>query len=471
MKVIGRQTERAVLAQLEASSRPEFLAVYGRRRVGKTFLIRQYFEDRLVFDLTGMLGASRAEQLAAFDRAAARHGRFRTSTTWADAFETLRVLIESNSFSGKKVVFLDELPWLATNKSGLLEALGQFWNSWASTRADLLLVVCGSSTSWMMDKLLTNPGGLHNRLTAAMELQPFCLGEAEEFLQSQGLVMNRYQQLECYMIFGGVPQYLAMLQPHLGLAQNIDALCFAPGGALRAEFDNLYKTLFAHPDSHIALVRVLAKRPAGLTRADLIDITGITNGGGLSKALSDLVRSGFVRMYRSFGKQKRDSLYQLVDSFTLFACRFLGDEAVQDPHYWSNSVSSPRHAAWTGHAFETVALLHTEQIRRKLGITGVLIDFGSWVGKADGQRAQIDLILDRADNMVDLCEMKYTTGDFSVSAEDERQMVRKRSVFAAATGTRKAVRFVLVTTYGLLPGIHASAFSAVVTMDDLFAPN
>ncbi|MDR0283709.1 MAG: ATP-binding protein, partial [Propionibacteriaceae bacterium] len=229
MQIIGRRQERQTLARLEASTHPEFLAVMGRRRVGKTYLIREFFADRLAFDLTGTL-ASRSEQMAAFDRAAARHGTYPPSRTWPDAFATLRTLLETDPRPGKKVVFIDELPWLATARSGLLEALGEFWNSWGSTRPDLLLIVCGSSTSWMTDRLLTTRGGLHNRLTATINLQPFTLGECEEFLTARNLVMNRYQMVECYMIFGGVPQYLALLQPQFGRAQNVDALCFAESG-------------------------------------------------------------------------------------------------------------------------------------------------------------------------------------------------------------------------------------------------
>ncbi|MDR0782449.1 MAG: hypothetical protein LBE83_01650 [Propionibacteriaceae bacterium] len=469
MRIVGRRAEQQMLARLEESTRPEFLALYGRRRVGKTFLIREYFSDRLAFDLTGTLGASRTEQLASFDRAAERRGVPSRARSWAQAFETLRSLLEADQRLGKKIVFLDELPWLATKKSGLLEALGHFWNSWGSTRPDLLLIVCGSSTSWMVDRLLINQGGLHNRLTANIFLQPFTLGECEEFLRDRGLVMNRYQQVESYMIFGGIPAYLTLLQPHLGLAQNVDALCFASGGVLRTEFENLYGSLFAQPYNHVAIIRALAGAPKGLTREEVLAITGLPKGGGATKALSDLVRSGFVRQYQGFGKKRRDALIQLVDPFTLFSTRFLGDDAVRDPRYWSNSTAAPRHAAWSGLAFEKVALLHTQQIRKALGIEGVLTDIGSWTGSSGGERAQIDLVLDRADHIVDLCEMKFTIGEYSVSAEYERKLVRKRSVFAAATGTRKAVRLVLVTTYGLIPGVHAGAFQAVVTMDDLFA--
>ncbi|MDR0285916.1 MAG: hypothetical protein LBI33_13660, partial [Propionibacteriaceae bacterium] len=231
-----------------------------------------------------------------------------------------------------------------------------------------------------------------------------------------------------------------------------------------------YRSLFTHPEMPIAIIRALARAECGLTRDALIAASGQSNGGGLTKAVSDLVRSGFVRTYRSFGKQRRNTLYQVVDPFTLFATRFLGDDSVRDPRYWSNSAGSPRHAAWAGHAFETVALLHTEQIRRALGIAGVLTDIGAWSGQAGDGRAQIDLVLDRADNIIDLCEMKYAVGEYAVSVDAERQLLRQRSVFAAATGTRKAVRQVLVTTYGLLPGPRAGAFQAVVTMDDLFAP-
>ncbi|MDR1511902.1 MAG: ATP-binding protein [Propionibacteriaceae bacterium] len=466
--VIGRRAEQAEMARLLRSPKPEFVAVYGRRRVGKTFLINQT-APRHAFKLTGQADTPTAGQLEAFNAAVRESGgAARPATSWREAFDVLRGLIETSTDPGKKVVFLDELPWLATDKSGFLPALEHFWNHWGSTRGDLLLIVCGSATTWMVEKLIRDSGGLYNRLTGLIHLKPFCLGECEEFFRQENLPANRYQIVESHMVFGGIPYYMSLMRPQYGLTQNVDALCFAETGILRTEFDAIYASLFKRPENYVAVVRALAKRAAGSTRAEIIALTGIANGGTLTKVLSDLVHSGFLREYHGFGKVERDSLFQLVDPFTLFYLRFMEGTSTRDPHYWSNFRPTGRHRAWSGYAFEQVALLHVEQIRTALGVSGVLTDYAAWTGGAGGEKAQIDLLLDRNDQVINLLEMKHSQGEFTVDAAAERAMIRKLSVFQAATRTKKAIVPTLVTTYGLTPNSHSGVFPNVVTMDDLF---
>jgi hypothetical protein len=470
--IIGRRAERAALDRFAASDQPEFIAVYGRRRVGKTFLIREHFRDRFTFAMVGRPNATTAQQLSEFD-AAARECGWNTgpaTKNWTQAFRALRSLIEADRRTGKKVVFLDELPWLATPRSGFLDALAQFWNSWGAGRQDLLLIVCGSATSWMLTKLVGNTSGLYNRVTGSLHLHPFNLAECEEFLRSRHIILNRYQMVEAAMVFGGIPHYLSLLRPDIGLAGNIDALCFAEGAILADEFDSLYHSLFKQPGRHIAVVRTLGRKAKGLTREELHSNSGLTNGGGLTRVLEELIRSGFIRKYRGFGKRERDSLYQLIDPFTLFHLRYLDGKTYQDPHLWSHFAQMPAHSTWAGYAFEQIALLHSEQIRHALGFSAVLTDFASWTGSSQGRQAQIDLVLDRADHIITLCEMKYSTREFSVSADYAAHLRRKRASFEEATRTRKAVHCALITTYGLTPGPHSPVFQSVVTLDDLFHP-
>jgi hypothetical protein len=469
--LIGRQAERAELTRWAEDKRPHLVAVFGRRRVGKTWLVRNHFGNRFTFALTGVANAPKSEQLAAFNDAAAEFGggRHGAASNWREAFLVLRRIIEDDLHPGKKIVFLDELPWLATDKSGFLEALGHFWNSWAMMREDLLLIVCGSATSWMSDKLIDNVGGLHGRITGSLYLKPFTLAESEEFLSRSGVVLTRAQILEAAMVFGGIPYYLSLIQPRQSVAQAVDAICFADGAPLRHEFPNLYRSLFKNSAAHIDVVEALAGKAKGLTRQEILAATGLTNGGGLSKTLTDLTVSGFVRQYRAFGKTRRDALYQLVDPFSLFALRFMGEGQV-DQRFWSGLTSTPRQTSWTGYAFETQCLLHLEQLRGALGISGVQTEVASWSGRSDAGQAQIDLVLDRADRVINLCEMKYASDPLAVDAALDRAVRRRRAIFTAATGTRKTVHLTLVTTYPVEPTPHADVFQSIVTMDDLFEP-
>jgi AAA+ ATPase superfamily predicted ATPase len=470
MSIVGRKAEQAELVRLQASPRPEFIAVYGRRRVGKTFLVRECFKDSLCFVLTGKAKSPMREQLRAFDSAAREYGtrRHPRAKTWQEAFSVLRAIIEESTQRGKKVVFLDEMPWLATDRSGFLSALEHFWNSWGSTRADLLLIVCGSATTWMVDKLLKDTGGLYNRITGTIYLRPFSLGECKALYEELGIAMSRHQMVESYMVFGGIPYYLSLMKPQLGFAQNVDALCFEEGSVLADEFERLYRSLFKQADNYIASVRALSTRATGLTREEIASEARLANGGRLTKTLDDLIHSGFVRKYHAFGKKERGSLYQLIDPFSLFYLRFMEGSAYRDRHYWSNYSATASHSAWSGYAFEQVALLHTDQIRQALGISGVLSDFSAWRGIVDGTDAQIDLVIDRNDGTINLCEMKFRLENIVVDREMERATQRKRSVFYQASRTRKAIQLTLVTTYGLERNAHAGVFQSVVTMDDLF---
>jgi hypothetical protein len=322
----------------------------------------------------------------------------------------------------------------------------------------------------MVDKLLKNRGGLHNRITGALYLQQFTLNECEEFFQASGVVMSRYQMIEAYMIFGGVPHYLNLLAPQFSLPQNVDRLCFREGAVLRDELSSLYHSLFEPADNHILVVTALSSKARGLTRAELIEATDLTNGGGMTKVLQDLMHSGFVRKYHAVGKKSRDAVYQLVDFFTLFYLRFMSDQSTRDQNYWLNFSPTPSHTAWSGYAFEMVALLHVDQIRRALGIAGVLVDYAAWSGEINGSKAQVDLVLDRADHVINLCEMKYTAENLAVDAALERQLLRRKAVFTAATKMKKAVHWTLVTTYAPERTAYTGVFQSIVTADDLFAP-
>ncbi len=470
MKIAGRHNEQSALNEYFASDKPEFLAVYGRRRVGKTFLIREFFNNNFAFYLTGLANSNTEMQLKNFHAIIQKQGKtpYTLTNNWFDAFDQLIHLLEHSKKKGKKVVFLDELPWMDTHKSGFIAALEHFWNGWASARPDILLIVCGSATSWMINKLIKNRGGLHNRITRKIHVKPFTLKECEEFFSGNNIVLSRYQIIESYMILGGIPYYLSLIQKKLSLAQNIDALCFAKDAILKVEFSNLYASLFKHSENHIKIITALGSKNKGLSRDEIIKATKLSDGGGLSKTLEELEQCGFIQSYHAFGKAQKNVLYQLIDAYSLFYLNFVRHNKYNDEHFWTNTIDSAKHRAWTGYAFEQVCLWHIAQIKTVLGISGVLTQTSSWRSQKSGAGAQIDLLIDRNDKVINLCEIKYTNGEFTIDKKMGENIRNKKNVFCQETQTRKAVHLTMITTYGVKFNSYSGMIQSEIKADDLF---
>ncbi|MBP5542776.1 MAG: ATP-binding protein [Kiritimatiellae bacterium] len=472
--LVGREDEQKRLKSLLETDKSEFVAVYGRRRIGKTFLIRESFGYNFAFEHTGLRKGGTKKQLKAFRDKMAKCG-YRDCPNlndWADAFSRLGELLERKP-SGKKVVFLDECPWLDTARSGFLDELDHFWNDWCTMRKDIVLVICGSAASWIVDKVIDNYGGLHNRLTRQIYLRPFSLHECEELVHAKGIVFNRRQILECYMIMGGVPYYWDLLDKGLGLAQNIDSLFFRKKGELSEEYDHLYSSLFRHPAPFLKVISALGKRRYGLTREEIIKVAKIPSSGNLTKVLAALVQCDFIRAYTIPGKGSRDSIYQLVDNFTIFHQRFMGDDANRMENFWASAENSQPVRIWCGLAFERVALQHESQIKRKLGISGVVTRTYGWRHVAedgDANGAQVDLVLDRNDRIVNICEVKYRRGEeqFVISDEEGRNLVNKREAYIRDTGTASAVHLTMITVNGVKHNAAWNDIQSEVTLDDLF---
>ena len=470
MNIIGRITEQKALVEYIDSGKPEFVVVYGRRRVGKTFLIKEYFENRFTFYITGLANEKLQHQLCNFNTALRAYSGFAypVAENWFDAFGQLIHFLKNSTQKGRKVIFFDELPWMDTPRSGFITALEHFWNSWASSMPEIMLIGCGSATSWMVNNLIKNRGGLHNRVTRRMYIEPFTLNECEEFYKAHHIVMSRHQILESYMILGGIPYYLGLMSKSLSLAQNIDALCFYANGSLREEFSSLYASLFRHSENHVKVVEALGRKIKGMTREEVIATTKIPPGGNLSKILEELEQCSFIRSYNAFGKKSKDKLYQLVDFFTLFHLNFIRDNKYNDEHFWSNFIGNARHRAWSGYAFEQVCTAHVKQIKEKLGISGVLTGVASWRSRETEPGAQIDLLIDRNDNVINLCEMKFVASEFVIDKKYDRKLRDKKETFIRETKTRKAVHLTMVTTYGVKKNEYWGQIQSEINMNDLF---
>ena len=469
MEIIGRSKEKSDLTQYVESEKPEFVAVYGRRRVGKTFLIKEYFKQSFSFYVSGVINATKKEQLENFNAALILYGKtvFPRVENWIDAFRQLIHLLEHSHKRGKKVIFIDELPWFDTPRSGFIAGLDFFWNNWASSRPDILLIACGSATSWMINKLLKNRGGLHNRVTRRMAIEPFNLAECEAFFRDKKMVLDKKSVVESYMIFGGIPFYLNMFEKGLSVAQNIDKLCFYNNGALRDEFSILYSSLFKHSQNHELVIKALAKKKMGLTREEIVSETKL-QGGGLTTVLEELELCTFIHSFQTYGKEKKERLYQLVDFYSLFYFNFIKNAGHKDEHFWTHFTGSAKHRAWSGYAFEQVCLQHLGQIKQKLGISGVLSSSAAWRSKKSEPAAQIDLLIDRKDGVINLCEMKYADSEFTIDKKLDENLRNKKSAFISETKTRKSVHTTMVTTYGVKRNEYWGHVQSEIMMGDLF---
>lgn len=470
--LIGRDSEKQILLGALQEEYSQFIAVYGRRRVGKTFLIRESYNYKFHFQFTGAAKITARKQLVRFRRALKEYGQTDTPelTNWGDAFGELKRYI-NNLPEGKKVIFLDELPWMDAPRSGFLSELESFWNGWASARKDIVFVVCGSSTSWMVKKIIKNKGGLHNRLDHRISLKPFSLGLCEKLVQNRGLMLSRKQILEAYMIFGGVPYYWSLLRKGASITQEADRLIFSDDGELHDEFEMLYASLFKNPEPYIRVIELLAQKKMGLTRKDLLTAGKFEDNGSFSEILNDLEWCGFIRSYTMMGYRTKSDIFQLIDHYTLFYYEYIHGQR-QGSNYWKSMLGTPKYNTWCGLAFERACLWHVDQIKQKLGISGILTNEYAWRcihdEKKGRQGVQIDLLIERSDGIIDICEMKYAKDQYTITSDYNRELARKREEFINVTETKSAVHTIFVTTDGIAHNAEWGDIQAEITLDDLF---
>lgn len=478
--MIGRKQEKDILNKLYDSNKAQLVAVYGRRRVGKTYLINEVFGDRITFRHAGLSPIETdtdssvsplKKQLKHFYNSLVLQGmeKSKCPENWLDAFLMLELFLQSKDNGSRQLVFIDELPWLDTPKSGFITAFEGFWNTWACSRKNLMLVVCGSATSWMTDKLINNHGGLYNRLTREIKLSPFSLSECEQYFISENIKLSRYDIVQSYMITGGIPYYLSYYQSGLSLAQNIDELFFKKNAPLKDEFSRLFNAIFSNSDAMISITKAIGSKHYGCTRYEISDITGISVGGTLTKALSALIASDFIIKYVPFGCSKKEEYYKLTDSFCNFYLRFVENENKLSNQFWLENVNSQKIITWRGIAFENVCFNHISQIKNALGISGVSTNQSAWSKRSENETGtQIDMIIERKDNIVNMCEIKFYGDEFVVDKKYDKIIRNRMSLLAKELSSRTAIHSTLITTYGLIYNEYSGAFVKVIDMNMLF---
>lgn len=483
--IIGRKKEIEILNELYNSKTAEFIALYGRRRVGKTYLIDEVFSGKFSFRHAGLSPVDERyktatgrksrmkDQLKHFYRSLTIQGmkKSRMPESWLDAFYMLEdFLQEKDDGESRQLIFLDEIQWLDTPRSGFMTGLEAFWNGWACHKHNIMLIVCGSSSSWILDKLINNHGGLYDRITYQIRLKPFSLYECEKYFEANGNVMSRYDITQSYMMVGGIPYYLKYFNKKFSLQQNIDAMFFAEYAPLKDEYDRLFSSLFVNPLTMQTIVEALSVKNKGLTRQELLQKTGIPNSGEFSNYLKALISGTFIIKYWSFGNSKKEIYYKLTDPFCVFYLRFVKDRSLGRNISWLNISDTNSVNSWKGYAFENVCFNHVKQIKGALGISGVSTTETLWSKRGTEKEAgaQIDLIIERKDNIVNMCEIKFYSDEFAVNKDYHFTLVRRNNMLREMVPKKVAIHNTLITTYGLKHNEYYGDFTNTITLDELF---
>lgn len=457
---IGREIEQEILQDALVSNEAEMVAVIGRRRVGKTYLVDTFYEKEMVFRITGIQDGELIHQLERFVKRLRLHSKsdidFQVPENWFGAFDMLQQYLNVLPKDKKHVIFFDELPWLATHKSKFLQAFGYFWNDWAS-RQNLVVVICGSAASWMIRNVVNNTGGLYNRITKRIYLQPFTLGETERYLQAKKMNFTRYQIAQIYMAMGGIPHYLKEIKRGKSAVQNVNDICFSMNGLLRNEFSRLYPSLFPNAERHFKIIRALSKKQSGLTRQEIVKQSKLTDGGSLTRALEELTHSGFITPFRTFGNRNKKKIYRLTDEYSLFYLRFIEDTEFEGNDIWLHLSQTQGYKTWSGYAFENICLKHVPQIKKALNIAGIYSLSSSFYkkGTKDKKGVQIDLLIDRNDHVINLLEAKFYNKEYTITKAYAKELRQKMGRFEEITKTKKQLLWVFISSFGLNANEHS----------------
>lgn len=470
--VSGRQYEIERLNNILKDTESNLLAVFGRRRVGKTYLIREVYKKNLVFSITGLKDATKSQQLKNFtieiNEAYGKQAKISPPKDWQDAFNIIKEYAETIKHRRKKVLFFDEFPWLASPRSGFIQAFDHFWNTWA-VQQNIIVVICGSAASWMIKNIINNKGGLHNRVTAKINLQPFSLKETQQYFKDRNITLPLYEIVSIYMALGGIPYYLRNIQKGESAIQAVDRICFGKEAILYDEFKNLYEALFSNYESHVEVIKVLAKKRIGMTRLQILDKTKQQSGGTFTLILKELEESSFISSYQPFGKKERDTLYRLTDEYSLFYLSFIQNKRSLKGA-WLKLALSQLGKSWSGYTFESICYKHINSIKKSLGIDGIYTEESSIMHKKndDSPGFQIDLLIDRADNTINICEAKYYNTEYLLTAKEAEHIRIKKKLFETVSKTKKQVVTTLITTYGLVENKHSHSIDKLLTIESLF---
>lgn len=473
--MVGRKAQTETMADLLSLKKSYFVAVTGRRRVGKTYLIDQVYKDNICFRVTGIQDGNQKEQIVNFVQKIAEHSNIPIVSmpqNWQQVFILLKKHLETLPKNRKQVLFIDELPWMATIRSGFIQLLAHLWNDYLSKEKHFILAICGSATSWISKKIISDKGGFHNRITHHIQLPPFTLEETRAFLLNNKIKLVDSEICELYMALGGIPYYLELIRKGESATEAIDRLCFADGGLLKKEYEHLYKALFNQSANHEAIVSVLGKSKSGLGRTELSKKSKVATGGPFTRTMEDLVLSGFVAEQHPYGKTKQGMIYRLTDEFSVFYHRFISKHKKAVSGIWQEISKTQPYKIWLGFAFEALCMRHLPQIKRALSIANVYTEVSSFykLAEAENEGIQIDILLDRADKTINICECKYYNEPFELSKQYSELLNKRKELFKQYTKTKKNLFTTLITNQPINKNdYYYATLDKVVTLDELFA--
>ncbi len=471
--MIGRKAQHKIIQDTLTANKSAFVAFTGRRRVGKTYLIDQAYGHAICLRFTGIQNANTKTQIInVAQKIIEKSGNnvFVMPKNWQEVFIMLRNYLKTLSKNKKQVIFIDELPWVCTPKSGFLQLLAHLWNDYLSKEKHFILVICGSATSWITQKVFNDKGGLHNRVTQIIHLQPFTLAECKLFFESKKINLTNKAITDLYMTMGGNPFYLENVKKGESANKAIERMCFTETGILKNEYQNLYKALFENANNHEAIVQTLALSKNGMSQADLLTISKVTKGGPFNRAITDLLLSGFVVEAQPYGKLKRGLVYRLVDEFSIFYHRFIKPNKKSAATIWQTIAVSQSYKIWKGFAFESLCLKHIPEIKTALGIKNVYTQVSSFSQKkiAHQDGFQIDVVIDRKDDAINLCECKYYEAPFEIDKKYAQTLVVRRAQFRETTKTKKTIFNTLITNQPMKQNAYSlDSIDVQLTIDDL----
>jgi AAA+ ATPase superfamily predicted ATPase len=477
MRLIARKREIDLLGKILSSPKPEFVALYGRRRVGKTFLIHEFFKQNkniFYFQTTGQKDGSIQLQIDNFcsqiEFTFKLIFKMERPKSWNEVFKVFNdhLLQIKNK---KIVIFLDELPWLASHKSQFIQSLDYIWNQHWSKDSKIKLITCGSAASWMNDNIIEATGGLHNRLTRKILLEPFKFPEVKEYLKSQKIKLMDSEILKLYMVFGGVPYYWSLIPKGNSASQIVEALIFKKDGELRNEFHRLFQSLFDQYEVYEKIVRALANSKSGLDRNELLKATKLQTGGTANKYLKNLEHSGFIESFIPYGNKKKNIYFRLIDEFCLFSISWERSYS-NFSQIWGNQQGSPKLNTWAGYAFENFCLHHKEEIAKALGIQSLTSGIYSWrhtpPKKSTDSGAQIDLIFERKDGCLNFVEIKYSKSPYKIEKPYAQSLATKEEVFRKLTNFKGQIFTNLISPEGLKHGLwDEDVIDSAHNLDDI----
>lgn len=478
--LIGRQSEVKKLETTLHSAQAEFIAIYGRRRVGKTFLVRQFANSQkgiLYFDFSGQQKASLHDQIDNFCVRLQEVFRIPTPiqrpSGWKEALLLLNGFLKKQAKNKKCLLFFDELPWIAGRNSAFVPALDYIWNQYWSKNNKIKLIVCGSAASWIIEKIINAKGGLHNRVTGQINLSPFSLNEVESFLKDKGIKLNEIEILKIYMAIGGIPFYWTYIEKGKSGAEAIDSLFFKKAAPLKEEFHRLFSSLFENSEIHQKIVEVLAGNRQGVSREELLSKLKLKSGGQFSRYLNELGIAGFIQEFIPYGRKKKDHYFRLIDPFCFFYLKWRA-EISGGRTSWKSLQNTPRMQTWLGYTFENICVMQESKIKKALELEDLVVTSSSWVYRPpvrshDKKGVQIDLLWQRRDGVIQIFEMKYSESPFKLDKTYAKTLSDKKEIFKEITKFKGQVFLILISPYGLAPGLwNEDVIDSVINLNQLW---